>query len=152
MEIVFPIGLPGSGKSHHVDEHLKFSHQVICPDDVRKSLGFEYNLRTEPVVLMTCDVMARAYLERNLDIVIDATNLHLGLMDKYLRIANEYGYETEAVIIDTPIETCIERRSKKWNKETIQKVFHDKMIPLWNDLKRNDFAIIELRFDKVTVI
>lgn len=153
MTIYFTIGLPGAGKSHFFDEgeHLPLGCQVICPDDVRKALGFEYNERTEPVVLMTCDVMARAHLERGLDVVVDATNLHQGLIDKYLRVAKQYGYNSHAYVINTSKYKCIARRAEKWDDETIQKVFYDKMIPMWEELEKNDFEIIRDKFDIVTI-
>lgn len=78
-------------------------------------------------------------MERMYDIVIDDMNLNPHLLNLYKHIAEEHGYRVEYRLFNTPLETCIERDSKRENpigekviretynkyKECLQKECHE---------------------------
>ena len=113
MEIILTLGVSGSGKSNFVNKFLKEQHhQLICLDDIRLALGDIYELRTEPVVRLLVDVMARSYMERGLSIIIDSTCSSKIIAEKWCKLAKEYSYRTIAVYLNTPFQICCERRVK----------------------------------------
>ncbi len=122
--LVLMIGVQGAGKSTYVNKYLHtqynhriYGHQLLCLDDIRLSLGDTFNQRTEPIIRAFTDVMGRAYMERGLDIVIDGVNTSKYIIQKWKKLGDEYGYKLIGIHIDTPFETCVERRLGK-NKVT----------------------------------
>jgi predicted kinase len=105
-ELVIMIGIQGSGKSTYIDKCMVGKYQVMCIDDVRRAFGDIYNHRTEPIVRGVADMMARAFLERGLPIVVDATNVSVGMLKKWEDLAEQYEYKLSAIYMDIPIETC----------------------------------------------
>ena len=75
-ELIVMIGLPGSGKSTYVNQHLS-NYQVICADDVRLSLGYVFEPKIEPIVHFICETTIRSYFIRGLPIVVDETNTRI---------------------------------------------------------------------------
>jgi len=145
-ELIIMIGLPGSGKSYFVDGIYSEAYQIICTDDIRKSLGFIFEIKMEPFVHCISETMVKAKMERGLRIVIDETNIGISHLIKWRRLAEEYGYETKAIIIDTPIDICKERRGCKEGK------FPEEVIDRMNiglELLKSDD--LNLYFDEVLI-
>lgn len=110
-KLILMCGVPGSGKSTFVDEHLIYgSTQLVCADTVRLALGNKFNPAAEPVVHAICQTVARAHMERGYDIVVDETNTLPRNIQPYIKLAKDYGYHTSLYFIDTPLDVCINRR------------------------------------------
>lgn len=121
MKLYLTLGVAGAGKTTFVDKMVKESVeplQVLCLDDIRLALGDVYNIRTEPVVAMVTDIMGRAFMERKLPLIVDSTCTAKYIVEKWLRLAKEYGYEIYAYLLDTPFDVCCDRRLNT-NKITI---------------------------------
>lgn len=112
-ELIVMIGIPGSGKSHYVDKHFSDTHQIVCTDDIRKALGFIFERKMETFVHCISETFVKAKMERGLSIVIDETNIGISQILKWKILAEEYEYETRAIIMDTPIDICKDRRKCK---------------------------------------
>lgn len=114
-DIMIMVGLPGSGKSTFIDNTLlkrRKNYQIVCRDDIRLSLGQEYEARLEPVVTMVEKVTCRALMERGLNIIIDETNTRIKYVQEHIDLANEYGYRKTIIALDTHINICKERREE----------------------------------------
>ncbi|MCK5017002.1 MAG: ATP-binding protein [Candidatus Peribacteraceae bacterium] len=153
MKIVFVVGLPGSGKTSYVNQYIKqnIGFQIICPDDVRASLGSPYEPRHAPVIRQVCDVMARAHLERGINVIVDATNLNLNLLKGYAKLAKEYKYTTSAVVLDTPEAICRERRADRIEDFDYSTRFL-KWVYAWKELEKDCFSSLRRLFDEITIV
>lgn len=121
-EIILTIGLPGSGKSTYVNNNfvgIKSGHQILCLDDIRLAMGDIFNRKTEDIIIAMHNIMARAFMERGLSIVIDSTNISKKVVNYWRELADEYGYNTRGVFFDIPIEECT-RRKVGINKLTVE--------------------------------
>ena len=137
------IGIAGCGKSTFVNKNLTKRNQVLCLDDIRLALGSTYDPKTEPVVYMVVDVQARALMERGLPIVIDSTCCQIYIVEKWKKIAEEYGYSLVGVYINTPFSICEDRRENQ--------IPIDKM----RDMDNNLAELLEVKdelFDKFITI
>ncbi len=114
-ELIIMIGLPGSGKSYHVNKFYK-KYQIVCQDDIRKALGVEFEIKIDPIVNSIAKIMGRAYMERGLSIVIDETNTRYESIKFWKDLAHEYSYTITYIFMNTKIETCIKRRKKSIEK------------------------------------
>lgn len=112
MELILTLGVAGAGKSTLVNELLSSNKklQVLCLDDIRLALGNIYNIKTEPVVKMIADVMGKTFMERKLPFIIDSTCASIKIAEMWCRLATEYGYKSRGIHLDTPFDTCCERR------------------------------------------
>ncbi|MCK5020681.1 MAG: ATP-binding protein [Candidatus Peribacteraceae bacterium] len=152
MKIIFMIGLPGSGKTTYVNKYLNQGFQIICPDDVRASLGSPHNPRHEPVVMQVCDVMARAHLERGVNVIVDATNLSWKLLAKYVNTSkHEYNYETMAVVLNVSEKVCRERRADRL-KDDVYHIRFAGWVSKWKEISTENFAVLKHMFDEVIII
>jgi predicted kinase len=149
-EIIFMCGLPGCGKSTHIDICYDYTpYQILCKDDVRYSFGTEFHGGVEPVVDSTIKTMCQAYMIRGLPILVDETNTRYAALKPYLQLAKVYNYTTHLIILDTPVETCMERRcedtSNPWKQIIERKVvqFMDFMFDIY-------FNRDSIKIDRIT--
>ncbi len=142
-EIVIMIGIAGSGKSVYVNNNFINTHQIICADDIRKSLGHTFEPKIEPLVHSITQILCRAYMIRELPIVIDETNTRLGTILKWGRLADEYQYYKCGIFLSTPLEICIERRPSI-PREVLERMSYN-LTSLSTD-------ILEMYFDEIKII
>jgi len=108
--IILLVGLPGSGKSTWARRQ---GHTVLSSDEMRLLLsGDEANQNIHQKVFGALRYLLRLRLQAGLAVtVIDATNLRRIDRKPFLRLAKQYGAETEAVWFDVPVEVA-EARNK----------------------------------------
>lgn len=146
-ELIVMIGIPGSGKSTYVNEKYSNTHQIVCTDDIRKALGFIFERKMETFIHCMSETFVKAKMERGLPIVIDETNIGISHILKWRNLAEEYEYETIAIIMDTQIEICKERRKCK-EGEFPEEVI-DRMYRSLNNLKSDN---LDFYFGTVYVV
>jgi predicted kinase len=107
------VGLPGSGKTtfYHKNKALFFKGAVrLSLDTFRKVVGGnQFYPPFEPITKMWIDVTATYLMHLEYDLVIDATNIYVGLRKKWLREAKSNGYEVRCWYFTTKAPTCIDR-------------------------------------------
>jgi predicted kinase len=147
-EIILTIGLPGSGKSTYVNSNfigVKSGYQILCLDDMRLAMGDIFNRKTENIIIAMHDIMARAFMERGLNIIVDSTNISKKVIGGWYELANEYGYNTKGIFFDTPIGECMERKVDT-NKLTVE--VYERMYRQLEELKPE----MEKYFDSFEVV
>lgn len=147
-EIILTIGLPGSGKSTYVNDNFiktGSGHQILCLDDMRLAMGDIFNRKTEDIIIAMHNIMARAFMERGLSIVVDSTNISKKVIGDWHELANEYGYDMKGIFFDIPIGECMERKVGT-NKLTVE--VYERMYRQLEELKPG----MENYFDSFEVI
>lgn len=113
------VALPRSGKSTYVDKYL---HNIprISADQLRLLIyGRRYLAEKEHLVWWVRDIMLRALMQQELDVVIDQTNITRARRRELIRLAEEYGYTTVAVVLERDIGTCKERAVETGQEDLI---------------------------------
>ncbi|MDP9160536.1 MAG: AAA family ATPase [Acidobacteriota bacterium] len=110
--VVLAIGLPGSGKSSWFKRHN------IAPlsSDLLRALLFDdpNEQRFQDLVFSNLRSMLKARLIARRPInYVDATNLSPHERHGWIKLANDYGYEPQAVFFDVPLEVCLERNQRR---------------------------------------
>jgi predicted kinase len=121
-EIILTIGLPGSGKSTYIDDNfirVRSGHQILCLDDIRLAMGDVFNRKIEDLIIAMHNVMARAFMERGLNIIVDSTNISKKVIGEWRELADEYEYHMKGIFFDIPIEECMKRKCGT-NKLTVE--------------------------------
>lgn len=147
-KIILTIGLPGSGKSTYVNNNfigIKSGYQILCLDDMRLAMGNIFNRKTEDIIIAMHNIMARAFMERGLSMVIDSTNISKKVVEYWRESADEYGYDMRGIFFDVPIEECIKR---KCGKNKLTKEVYERMYEQLKELKPG----MENYFDRFEVI
>lgn len=153
-EIILTIGLPGSGKSTYVNNNFikpGISHQILCLDDIRLAMGDIFNRKTEDIIIAMHNVMARAFMERGLSIIIDSTNISKKVVSYWQELADEYGYSIKGIFFDTSVEECMRR---KCGKNKLTKEVYEKMYRQLEELKPemeiyfNSFEVVKFNDQK----
>ena len=141
--VILAIGLPGSGKSSWFKRHK------ITPlsSDVLRSLLFDdpTEQRFQDLVFSNLRSMLKARLiaRRPLN-YLDATNLTPHERQNWIKLAQDYGYEVQAVYFDVPVDVCLER-----NQRRERVVAEDVMRRMAAKLRPPTF---EEGFSKITVV
>lgn len=108
------VGLPGSGKSTYVE---KLGGTALSSDAMRRLLSDD---PTNQNIHRRVFAMLRALLKHRLELqrpvtYIDATNLTPHERRAYIKFADLYDAEVEAVFFDVPAEEC-QRRNLRRNR------------------------------------
>lgn len=102
------VGLPGSGKSTYAREHR---FPIVSSDDLRHLLlddAADQNQNRRIFALLRQIVRMRFEMERPLT-VLDATNLSARERRTWIKLAQLYGVEVQAIFFDTPLDVCKQR-------------------------------------------
>jgi predicted kinase len=134
-------GLPGSGKStwaaNQVEQSYKdknpmtpATHVVVNKDSIRRQLestGWTWSPKNEKEVENIRDNNIKTFLKMNLTVISDDTNLAPKHEKQLRKLAMEACAEFEVKsFLHVPIETCIERDSKREGKARVgEKVILD---------------------------
>lgn len=112
-------GLPASGKSTKAEEIVKNGRTFrVNRDKLREMLHFNnWTPKNEGLTVDIAMGVAEKILRSGYDVIIDDTNLTEGHIEKWARIANDYGAEVEIIdMTDTvSVEMCIARDKERTN-------------------------------------
>lgn len=137
------VGLPGSGKSTYVE---RLGATSLSSDEIRRLLADDPTDQTIHVrVFTTMRYLLRQRLAVGRPVTyMDATHLTPDERRPYIKIAEWYGCEIEAVFFDVPLETCIARNRGRERivPEEAVRAMAAKLVP----------PAIEEGFSRVTVV
>ncbi len=110
--VVLTIGLPGSGKTSW------FRRRGITPlsSDLLRLMLFDdiAEQRYQDLVFSTLRYLLRARMIARMPWnYVDATNLSPRERRGWIKMAQEFGYEVQAVFFDVPAEVCAERNTRR---------------------------------------
>lgn len=108
--MIIVLGLPGSGKSEHVQRDFGDCPGVIEYDRIRAALGHAFHWATEPHVHATACTMARMLLSRGDLVIIDECLTIPAMVTDLVRIAREHEAQVEMRYMDIDPASCWERR------------------------------------------
>jgi predicted kinase len=141
--VVLAIGMPGSGKT------TWFRRRGVTPlsSDLLRNILFDdvEEQRYQGLVFSTLRSLLRARLIARMPLnYVDATNLSIHERRQWIKMAKSFGYETQAVFFDVPLEVCLER-----NRQRDRSVSEDVMHKMADRLKP---PVFEEGFAKITVV
>ena len=110
--MVVLVGLPGSGKSTYL---AKLGVTAISSDDIRRLLTDDpTNQGIHRTVFSLVRLLVRRRLELGMPVTyVDATNLVPWERRPYIKLAELYGAESEAMFFDVSLEVCRERNRSR---------------------------------------
>jgi predicted kinase len=141
--VVLAIGLPGSGKT------TWFRRRGVTPlsSDLLRNILFDdvEEQRYQGLVFSTLRSLLRARLIARMPWnYVDATNLSIHERRQWIKMAQSFGYEVQAVFFDVPLAVCLERNSKRDRSvsEEVMRKMAEKLKP----------PVFEEGFTKITVV
>ena len=141
--VVLTIGLPGSGKT------TWYKRRGVTPlsSDMLRTILFDdiTEQRYQGLVFATLRSLLRARLIAKMPWnYVDATNLSAHERRQWIKMAQSFGYEVQAVYFDVPLAVCLER-----NAQRDRPVSEEAMKRMAEKLKAPDF---DEGFAKITVV
>lgn len=145
QKIIFLRWLPGSGKTTFALQYVLDNPSTVRvnKDDIRVGLHWGvYSKENEVEVLDYQMNQAATALAEGKSVIVDNTHLFGTHETEYRNLAKDMDVEFEVKMFDTPIETCIERDSKReWRAKVGEKVIRDmaKKAQLLSSWKKLEF-------------
>ncbi len=108
QRIIILVGLPGSGKSTYLE---RLGVTALSSDLIRQLLADDATDQTiHGRVFNTLRYLVRQRLAIGRQVTyVDATHLTPDERRPYIKIAQSYGCEAEALFFDLPLEVCLDR-------------------------------------------
>jgi predicted kinase len=108
QRIIVLVGLPGSGKSTYLE---RLGVTALSSDLIRQLLADDATDQTiHGRVFNTLRYLVRQRLAIGRQVTyVDATHLTPDERRPYIKIAQAYGCEVEALFFDVPLEVCLDR-------------------------------------------
>ena len=115
MKAVITFGLPGSGKTTHIQKEYSGQY-VISADDIKPTLqGWDESnpsLVHQESVKLARELVIDAVKEKN-DFVFDSGSINTKYSRNLFRLISEAGYHIHLIVFDIPLGVCLERNSKR---------------------------------------
>ena len=126
------VGLPGSGKSTYLSQ---LGVTAISSDEIRRLLTDDpANQTIHRKVFALVRLIVRRRLELRMPVTyVDATNLVPWERRPYIKLAELYGAEPEAIYFDVPLQVCQERnrgRSRVVPDEALERMAAQMVPPM----------------------
>ncbi len=113
-EMIIMMGLPASGKNTWLMNKNVKQHIVVELDWIRREIfGHQFHKPAEMFVIGMAKNITQMLLSQQKSIIINSTGLTTGIRNEWALMAQEYGYKTKIVFIDTPVEMCHKRNNNR---------------------------------------
>ncbi len=111
--LVLMVGAQGSGKSSLVAEHAA-EHARFSLDMFRLLLAGDVDAQqATPAAVDMLDTVIRYRMAEGLFTVVDSTHARPEHRDRLRRVAERHGRPTIAVLMHTPLQTCLDRQQRR---------------------------------------
>jgi predicted kinase len=122
LSIKLLIGLPGSGKSEAAKELVEKDHtwMRVNKDSMRRMSTLAFSGAKEKAILRGEIAVAEAYLESGYNVVVDDTNLSLGVQGLWKELCTTKGYRyQEDDKRNVPLDLCIANDAKRLGEHRV---------------------------------
>ena len=142
-EVTLMSGLPGGGKDHWIQEHLR-GQELISLDDIR------VDLRVAPSdpqgeVLNHARELARGHLLAGRNFVWNATNLSRHIRNECIRLFFDYGARVKIVYVEVPVEKLFAQnrsRRRKVPEGVIERLLDRWEVPDLTEAHEVEWAVL----------
>ena len=109
-ELIYLVGLPGSGKSTVANEYTRLGYEIFSSDSIREELYGSASVQEEPNKVFTVlHKRIKEALKEGKDCVYDATNVIAKRRIAFLNEIKNINARKTCIIVWSSIDTCKER-------------------------------------------
>lgn len=135
-KIIIMRGIPGSGKTTKAKSYVNKGFKKVGKDELRRMIN-DYSLDNsdENMIQRIQEDVIKNFMTFGRNIVIDNTHARYKYIDsliKYITAVKssvDYDYSIEIDFIDTPLDVCLERNSKRGSdvvpESVIRKMYNE---------------------------
>lgn len=113
------IGLPGSGKSTYIRENVCTNFVIVDADRIKETHP-DYDVNNPGAVhqwsVKEAEKLMERYSDSGVPICMDSGGVNNNYQIRIINMLKSKGYQVQLIYMDTPLEVCIERNSKRERK------------------------------------
>lgn len=132
------IGLPASGKSTYIRENVCSNYFIVDADSI-KELHPDYDVKNPELVhewsVKMAEIRMGQLAHDGVNICMDSGGVNNSYQIRIINMLKSYNYKIHLIYMDTPLEICIERNSKR-NRQVPERVIREKSEKLLGCLKK----------------
>lgn len=142
-ELIYLVGLPGSGKSTYANKLKEKGYKVFSSDSIRKELYGDESIQGDGnKVFNILHKRISENLKNNVNCIYDSTGISSKRRMSFLNSISNIKCTKICILFATPYEICLERNSKRDRKvpeDVIRRMYTNFNIPYyyegWNDIR-----------------
>lgn len=128
-EFIMMCGFPGVGKTTYIqNELMEDGTKIISLDDLREEDQELSSKNRGGDIYNTAKEIFKDYLrQKTKRIILDATSLSRDIRSLWLKIAHDYGYRSQIVLLERPFETLLKQnknRLRQVPERVIERMLH----------------------------
>lgn len=141
--VLLTVGLPASGKSTYAKELVATNKNWarVNRDDLRSMVFNGFNRKKEKIIVKSEMELAEFYLSKEMNVVVDDTNLNPKVRDSWKTFCDKHGVEFKIKSFDTSLRECIRRDALRqdsvgedvirqmWNQFIVSAYEHNENLP-----------------------
>ena len=136
LALVALVGISSSGKSSFAKTHF-LDTEIVSSDRCRGIVSNDENsMEATKDAFELVDYIVRKRLQRGLLTVIDATHVQRDSRKSILKAARDYHCMPVAIVVNTPMDVCLERHSKRPDRDFSPQVLKTQQRQLKSTLKQ----------------
>jgi len=136
LALVAMVGISSSGKSSFAKTHF-LGTEIVSSDGCRGIVSNDENsMDATKDAFELVDYIVRKRLQRGLLTVIDATHVQRDSRKSILKAARDYHCMPVAIVVNTPMDVCLERHSERPDRDFSPNVLKTQQRQLKSTLKQ----------------
>lgn len=142
-ELIYLVGLPGSGKSTYANKLKEKGYKVFSSDSIRKELYGDESIQGDGnKIFKILHKRISENLKNDVNCIYDSTGISSKRRMSFLNSISHIGCVKTCILFATPYKICLERNSKRDRKvpeDVIKRMYTNFNIPYyyegWDDIK-----------------
>lgn len=139
-EAILYIGLPGSGKTTHIEKEIKGKgYVIVSADDLKDANPEKSSLELEDLhqwSVKGAETLMNTLSDMGANICMDSGGVNNSYSVRIINMLKSKGYRIRLIHMNTPVETCLRRNTRRNERKLPEEIILEKAKKLEDCVQR----------------